>query len=187
VDCFQPAEDKTQWRAAFNKIINIRFVSEGISWPLIPVGGFWKQKQEKVNIFVPQPYIQKEYIGISAVFEESRICFTSLNRKVCSSDFWTPLCDLSGLGSVESAISKRKQYPRVIQDFLYMGSTLRHYGVYFFERVTLIAFVSQLQHWRFRIEACIEQRWERETNFSVVKDIFSFVAFVSISASIIEI
>ena len=129
----------------------------------------------------------RKSLGISAVFEESRICFTCLNLKVFSSDFWTPLCDLSGLDSVESAISKRKQYPRVIQDSLYMGSTLWHYGVHFFERVTLIAFVSQLQHWCFRIETCIEQRWERETNYSVVKDLFSFVAFVSISISKIEI
>jgi hypothetical protein len=42
-------------------------ISEEISLSLITVGGFWKQRQEKVNIFVPLLYIQKEFRHFSCI------------------------------------------------------------------------------------------------------------------------
>jgi hypothetical protein len=76
----------------------------------------------KVNSFVRKHHIQKAIWLCQSFFG----FFV-----VCSSAFWTTLYDIPGLGSVESAISKIKQYPTAIQSSPCMGSRLWHYGINF--------------------------------------------------------
>ena len=80
MDWFQLARDRIQWRAAFITIINVRILTvkefRDLSFQL----GLLEAETGKSTFFFCLSDTSRRSLGISAVFEASRICFTSLNR-----------------------------------------------------------------------------------------------------------